>query len=46
MIINAGGGGHNGADLNVLCKHFKKLKYNNLGINCHFVDKNSKKLCF
>ena len=29
---------HSGADLNVLCKHFKKLKYNNLGSNCHFVD--------
>ena len=33
-----GGGGHSGADLNVLCKHFKKFKYNNLGSNCHFVD--------
>ena len=33
-----GGGGRSGADLNVLCKHFKKLKYNNLGLNCQFFD--------
>ena len=32
------GGGHRGADLNVFCKHFKKLKHNNFGWNCHFVD--------
>ena len=39
-LVVTGGEGGRGAqweDLNVLCKHFKKLKYNNLGLNCHFV---------
>ena len=33
-----GRGAHSGADLNILCKHFKNLKYNNFGLNCHFVE--------
>ena len=38
IYIEGRGGGHSGADLEILCKHFNKLKYYIIRLNFHFVD--------